>query len=142
MLTGPGAVANVTAPQLHFHDTDICAAAFAAQVALLRRDFEIVHTHANNYGGLSATGLPLTWELTMLHKDLLERPARPYTGPLSARASTHSTPDIFGQTTADSGWFFALLASNCCAQYYETAQAIKPRCGIFALQYSGANLRL
>jgi hypothetical protein len=42
-----------------------------------------VHTHANNYGDLSAEhALPLTWELSLLHKDLLDGPARPYTGPL------------------------------------------------------------
>jgi hypothetical protein len=68
---------------IEFHDTDICAATFDAQIAQLRRDFEIVHTHANNYGDLSADhALPLTWELSLLHKDLLGGPARPYTGPL------------------------------------------------------------
>src|SRR5690606_16421488 len=29
---------------IEFHDTDICSAAFDAQIALLKRDFEIVHT--------------------------------------------------------------------------------------------------
>jgi hypothetical protein len=67
---------------IEFHDTDICAATFDAQIALLRRDFEIVHTHANNYGGLSVDGQPMTWEVSLLHKDLLDRPVRPYTGPL------------------------------------------------------------
>ena len=68
---------------IEFHDTDICAATFDAQIALLRRDFAIVHTHANNYGDLSVDhSLPLTWELSLLHKDLLDGPARPYTGPL------------------------------------------------------------
>lgn len=68
---------------IEFHDTDVCAPTFDAQIIRLRRDFEIVHAHANNYGDLSFDHtLPLTWELSLLHKDLLDGPARPYTGPL------------------------------------------------------------
>lgn len=68
---------------IEFHDTDICAPTFDAQIALLRRHFVIVHTHANNYGDLSIDHRqPLSWELSLLHKDLLAGPARPYTGPL------------------------------------------------------------
>ena len=68
---------------IEFHDTDICAATFDAQIAMLRREFEIVHTHANNYGDLNFDRtLPLCWELSLLHKDLLDGPAKPYTGPL------------------------------------------------------------
>ncbi|HEY8521823.1 MAG TPA: hypothetical protein VIN61_17260 [Gammaproteobacteria bacterium] len=68
---------------IEFHDTDVCAPVFNAQVALLRRDFEIVHTHANNAGDLNVDRtLPLSWELSLLHKDLYEGPARPYLGPL------------------------------------------------------------
>lgn len=68
---------------IEFHDTDICAAIFDAQIARLREHFEIVHTHANNYGDLSVDhALPLTWELTLLHKALLPGTARPYGGPL------------------------------------------------------------
>ncbi len=83
---------------IEFHDTDICAATFDAQIAQLRRDFEIVHTHANNYGDLSVDHtLPLTWELSLLHKDLLGGPARPYLGPLPRpdldRPNNPSRPD-------------------------------------------------
>lgn len=68
---------------IEFHDTDICAATFDAQIALLRRDFVIVHTHGNNYGDLNVDGtLPLSWELSLLHKELIAGPARPYAGPL------------------------------------------------------------
>jgi|SRR6185503_13287813 len=68
---------------VEFHDTDICAPTFDAQIALLRRDFEIVHAHGNNCGDLSVDhALPLTWELSLLHKDLFDHPARAYTGPL------------------------------------------------------------
>jgi hypothetical protein len=68
---------------IEFHDTDICAPTFDAQITLLRRDFEVVHAHGNNCGDLSVDGtLPLTWELTLLHKNLSRGRARPYTGPL------------------------------------------------------------
>lgn len=68
---------------IEFHETDICAAAFDAQIALLKNDFVIVHTHANNYGDLNFDRtVPLSWELSLLHKSLLDGPARPYTGPL------------------------------------------------------------
>lgn len=68
---------------IEFHDTDICAATFDAQIAALRRDFEIVHTHANNYGDLNIDrSLPLSWELSLLHRRLFDSPPRPYTGPL------------------------------------------------------------
>jgi hypothetical protein len=68
---------------IEFHDTDICSATFDSQIAILRRDFEIVHTHANNGADLDFDHtLPLCWELSLLHKDLLETPARPYLGRL------------------------------------------------------------
>jgi hypothetical protein len=68
---------------IEFHDTDICAATFDSQIAMLRRDFEIVHTHANNYGDLNVDRtLPLSWELSFLHKDLFDGPVSPYQGPL------------------------------------------------------------
>jgi hypothetical protein len=68
---------------IEFHDTDICAPTFDAQIAMLRRDFEIVHTHANNYGDLNIDRtLPLSWELSLLNRELVDGPAQPYTGPL------------------------------------------------------------
>jgi hypothetical protein len=68
---------------VEFHDTDICAATFDAQIAQLRRDFEIVHTHASNCGDRSVDhALPLAFEVTLLHRNLLDGPARPYRGRL------------------------------------------------------------
>ena len=68
---------------IEFHDTDICADMFNTQMALLREHFAVVHTHANNYGDLSVDhGLPLTWEISLIHKALLPGAPRPYTGPL------------------------------------------------------------
>lgn len=68
---------------VEFHDTDVCAAAFDEVVAQLKRDFVIVHTHANNYGDLNVDRTqPLSWEISLLHKNLYDGPERPYTGPL------------------------------------------------------------
>jgi len=68
---------------IEFHDTDICADVFNTQMAQLREHFEVVHVHANNYGDLSIDhGLPLTWEISLLHKALLPGTPQPYTGPL------------------------------------------------------------
>jgi hypothetical protein len=41
---------------IEFHDTDICASLFNSQLHQLRRHFEIVHVHGNNYGDLSVDG--------------------------------------------------------------------------------------
>lgn len=68
---------------IEFHDTDICAPTFDAQIAQLRQHFEIVHTHGNNYGDLNVDRtLPLTWELTLLNRELMDQPVRRYRGPL------------------------------------------------------------
>lgn len=68
---------------IEFHDTDICATVFNEQMAALREHFEVAHVHANNYGDMSVDhALPLTWEVTLIHRALLGAPVRAYTGPL------------------------------------------------------------
>jgi hypothetical protein len=68
---------------VEFHDTDICAEIFNEQMEQLREYFEVVHVHANNYGDLSVDHtLPLSWEISFLHKKLLPGYPPRYTGPL------------------------------------------------------------
>jgi len=56
---------------IEFHDTDIVADTFNAQIEGLLASFEIVHVHGNNYGDLSVDGsLPLSLEITFLHRHL------------------------------------------------------------------------
>jgi hypothetical protein len=68
---------------VEFHDTDICADAFNAQLRLLGRSFNVVHVHGNNHGDLSIDrSLPLALEVSFLNKQLFARPPVPYVGPL------------------------------------------------------------
>jgi hypothetical protein len=59
---------------IEFHDTDICANLFNAQVALLLDAFTIAHVHGNNHGDLAVDGsLPLTLEITFVHRSIATR---------------------------------------------------------------------
>lgn len=54
---------------VEFHHTDICAALFNEQMALLRSAFRVVHVHGNNFGDLSVDGaLPLTLEISFARR--------------------------------------------------------------------------
>jgi len=66
-----GAADLFTGLAVEFHDTDICAEIFNAQVSRLLEHFEVVHVHGNNYGDLSIDGsLPLSLEITFVHRSL------------------------------------------------------------------------
>lgn len=68
---------------VEFHDTDICAGIFNGQLRQLRRHFEVVHVHGNNYGDLSVDHtIPLTLEISFLSRALCGSPPVPYEGPL------------------------------------------------------------
>jgi len=68
---------------VEFHDTDICAEVFNAQLRDLRERFAVVHVHGNNFGDLSIDGaLPISLEVSFLNKALLPGEAAPYRGPL------------------------------------------------------------
>lgn len=69
---------------IEFHDTDICASLFNAQIAQLLERFVIAHVHGNNHGDLAIDGsLPLTLEITFVHRSIATRPA---TGPSSSQS--------------------------------------------------------
>jgi hypothetical protein len=56
---------------VEFHDTDICADIFNAQIEQLLEQFRIVHVHGNNYGDVAIDGsLPLTLEITFVHRSI------------------------------------------------------------------------
>jgi hypothetical protein len=66
-----GAADLFTGLAVEFHDTDICAEIFNAQISRLLEHFEVVHVHGNNYGDLSIDGsLPLSLEITFVHRSL------------------------------------------------------------------------
>jgi hypothetical protein len=65
---------------IEFHDTDVCAGIFNAQIERLLERFVIVHVHGNNHGDLSVDGsLPLTLEITFVHRSIASRPATGFT---------------------------------------------------------------
>jgi hypothetical protein len=70
---------------IEFHDTDICADIFNAQIERLLQRFTIVHVHGNNYGDLAVDGsLPLTLEITFVHRGIAAQPAKRHSSSRSA----------------------------------------------------------
>lgn len=51
------------------HETEKCRQSFEESLNLLKKNFILAHTHANNYSGLSSDGIPRTVELTFCNKD-------------------------------------------------------------------------
>ena len=75
--------ARFTGLMIEFHNVDICAELFNAQMMLLREHFEVVHIHGNNFGDLNEDhSLPLSLEISFLNKGLFSGRASPYRGPL------------------------------------------------------------
>jgi hypothetical protein len=79
---------------IEFHDTDICAEIFNTQIEQLLRHFRIAHVHGNNYGDLAVDGsLPLTLEITFVHRSIATRPAeRPSSGRPAAPLDAPNDP--------------------------------------------------
>ena len=59
---------NIVAMAIEFHDIDTVSEQFNAVVGKIKRDFHIVHIHANNMGGLAPFNFPLAPEMTFLNK--------------------------------------------------------------------------
>jgi len=55
---------------IEFHDINKSRLVFEQVVKKIQDTYEIVHLHANNFGGVSADGLPDALEITFLRKDL------------------------------------------------------------------------
>lgn len=56
---------------IEFHETDSMRAQFHEALMNLAVKYKIVHTHCNNFTGISSDGIPLTVELTFLRTDLV-----------------------------------------------------------------------
>ena len=59
---------NIVALAIEFHDVDILPERFNALIEAIKRDFHIVHFHANNMGGLTPFHFPGAPEITFLNK--------------------------------------------------------------------------
>ena len=59
---------DIVALAIEFHDVDILPERFNEMTDAIKRDFEIVHFHANNQGGLAPFHFPNAPEITFLNK--------------------------------------------------------------------------
>jgi hypothetical protein len=59
---------NIVAMAIEFHDVDIVAQMFNSFVGKIKRDFYVVHIHANNMGGVAPFNFPIAPEITFLNK--------------------------------------------------------------------------
>ena len=57
---------------IEFHDTGPLRPVFERTIEMLRRNFEIVHVHANNFSQACRDGLPEALEITLARKDLVK----------------------------------------------------------------------
>ena len=56
---------------VEFHDTEPYRELFVTQVKNILVDFEIVHVHGNNFGGIANDGLPEVLEITFVNRRLV-----------------------------------------------------------------------
>jgi hypothetical protein len=59
---------NIVALAIEFHDVDMLLESFKSAVESIKRDFYLVHIHANNQGGLTPFHFPRTPEITFLNR--------------------------------------------------------------------------
>jgi hypothetical protein len=59
---------DIVAMTVEFHDVDILPSLFNSIVEKIKRDFYIVHIHANNIGGTAPFNFPIVPEITFLNK--------------------------------------------------------------------------
>jgi hypothetical protein len=81
---------------IEFHETEICRQSFEKSLNLLKKNFILAHTHANNYSGLSSDGIPRTVELTFCNTDYYVAEKKVLELPLIGldQASAPDRPDI------------------------------------------------
>jgi hypothetical protein len=59
---------DIVAMAIEFHDVDILPHLFNSFIEKIKRDFYIVHIHANNIGGIAPFNFPIVPEITFLNK--------------------------------------------------------------------------
>lgn len=59
---------NIVAMAIEFHDVDIVPQMFSSFIEKIKRDFYLVHIHANNMGGVAPFNFPIAPEITFLNK--------------------------------------------------------------------------
>jgi hypothetical protein len=69
--------ANIVALAIEFHEIDIVPELFRSLIEKIKRDFYIVHFHANNMGGLAPFHFPISPEITFLNKRFFEAEPSP-----------------------------------------------------------------
>jgi hypothetical protein len=61
--------ARIIGMAIEFHDTGRLKSEFTPVVANIQKEFELIHIHANNWGGMADDGLPEYLELSFVRKD-------------------------------------------------------------------------
>lgn len=69
--------ASIVAIAIEFHEIDIVPDLFNSLVEKIKRDFYIVHFHANNQGGVAPFHFPIAPEITFLNKRFFTLPPGP-----------------------------------------------------------------
>ncbi len=78
---------NIVAMAIEFHDVDIVPQMFNSFVEKIKRDFHLVHIHANNMGGVAPFNFPIAPEITFLNKRFFK------SAPLASRL-TYPVPGL------------------------------------------------
>jgi hypothetical protein len=68
---------SIVAMAIEFHDIDTQPDLFNSLVEKIKRDFHIVHIHANNMGGIAPFKFPNAPEITFLNKRFLDSAPQP-----------------------------------------------------------------
>jgi hypothetical protein len=68
---------DIVAMAIEFHDIDTAASLFNSFIEKIKRDFHIVHLHANNMGGMTPFKFPVAPEITFLNKSFFSSVPQP-----------------------------------------------------------------
>lgn len=64
---------NISLVIIEYHDTKVRRYEFRESISTIKKNYCIVHTHANNFTGVAEDGIPITLEITFMRKDLIRR---------------------------------------------------------------------
>jgi hypothetical protein len=72
-----GHAQDIVAIAIEFHEVDLLPELFVSLIEKIKRDFHIVHIHANNLGGMAPFNFPIAPEITFLNKRFFKSPPPP-----------------------------------------------------------------